>query len=181
MDVRKPGWHMAFKVSGVGDEMRSSGSILSLSGDLLRKLQTLQPRLLSSGERTIHITISDKPGGDCLSQENIDAMKLAMGVDSKLVRIDAPIEGEDVVAFKARLMLAHYPEATADYIARAHFDYDLDASQSEWISDPQAAVWRKLNSSNRSYEECDKEEYAILKRIMQERYPTELANMALRG
>lgn len=182
MDPHKTGWHGRLVISGNSTEWRFEGSYISIMREITNQLTSVNPRALASGAKSIIIDFSTQPiTSASLEQERkvreIEDMLLAQNP----VMMDTNRrEGESFDGMIARLMQEEgIDEANANYFACEAFGIDQTA-RLMWMGDPRAQAFRRLNASNRAFEEADPKEYESLKHYCQSTHPEFYARMTLR-
>jgi hypothetical protein len=179
MDIRAHGFHGYLKLSGIGEPHKFSGSVMSITGEMLRAIQQTSPRKIS-GAKKIEIIVSDSP----ITEQTLESMELAIEVegslDSTLIQVEQPIHGEDIISFTARLINQGYSHATATTLAADAFDYEVPQEATQWLTDPAAIRLRQLHASQTAYDAADPQEAASLKSHCIRHYPAYVENMKLR-
>lgn len=164
MNFQEPGWHGELKVNATMSQM--NGSVQQIFAQVFAALKDAQPRDGIHGKRIV-ITLQTHQFSD-LAQT-----KLADEVESQISsNVKTPIEGESHDEFYDRLVSSGTDPNTAGFVAADWFSRpNPNPRLGEWLRDSRAEAFRKLNSSNKAFEDALPSEYESLKQYVLEKYP----------
>lgn len=173
MDISNPAWHGRLEIAGIAGETELSGSIISMSGQILAILKNAKSRTNGEGHKIIQITLSDAP----IIQARLDDLKRVREVESfidpsLITPAPAPLQGESFVEMVKRLVASGEETLeSADEWARMAFGYPANPDRAKRLADPKVQLFLRLNSSDRAASEADPKEYSMLKTYIKDSYP----------
>ncbi len=179
MDIRKPTWHGQLSITGIGTPSNYQGSVVEMLSQVLRDLNSTNPRAMADGQKEIIIRIRNTPYGMIKTTGDLDRV---MDVEAGLIAQDGltPNDGETMEQFFVRLCESGHTEPAADFLARDWFDQPQSLEMLNWLNDPQAQRFRQLNYDNNAFESAAPQEYAILKHYVVSNFPAMVASLTFR-
>lgn len=181
MDIRKEGFYAYLTLNGknilLNHDMLHHGSIMSSVSESLKSLS--QER--SKGEINIILRISNQPID--LSEKGLANFNRVTEIESMLEpseEVDVPSTGESYEDFYRRLLTSDYNPVSAEAIAAAWFEREVNPHTTEWLNDAKAVRFRELNSRDEAYESALPEEYERLKQYVKSTYPEFIEHLTFR-
>lgn len=182
MDIRNAQFHSQLQVSGVGQPINRTGSIISLTGEMIKDLMTLSPRVLADGHREIILIIRDKSFTS--HKESLEAQNKIADVEAGLApSIDdhsVPRENESPGNYCDRLVEQGLSQQTAEFLTADWFGLEKNPEVVNWLADPKAVRFRELNTRNEAFESAAPTEYTTLCHYVVSTYPNMIANLTFR-
>lgn len=181
MDTRANRWFGQLQLTGIAEPKNHSGSIVGILGEILKDLQELNPRTLSSGEKEIVIRIRDKPYGS--EKESNRIADIAAEVMQSLTDVPVtggPTDGESYDQYVERLLSIGHSESSAIFLASDWFEREPPEDLMSWMNDSKAQRFRKLNGNQEAFDSALPMEYETLKHYVISEYPQFTANLTFR-
>lgn len=179
MDIRDKGWHLHMKILGVREAVTQQGSVMELVAHALTEIRSSRVPQSNDGVKEITIRLSNQPITPTGLEQSTLIQESESLIDSSFDETVNPREGESVEQFYDRLVHElHYDIRLAQTIAADAFGFNLELDS--WLTDSRAIAFRKLNASQKAYDEADPAEYAALLSYCNDKYPERVSAMRLR-
>lgn len=185
MDIKDAKWFLQVSVSGQGEPFTDSGSIFDCLRATMGYLNSAATPRSTGGGKRIAIVMQQTP----FTQEKfaldfeLKVAEIAAALPTETIDESKPQAGENAQIYLERLDSLGYDPATAMMLTNDWFEGaptgELIAAL-EWISDPKAARFRKLNSSQEAYEAAMKNEYEDLRHYVLKQYPNQCERIMFR-
>lgn len=182
MDIKNTDWFGQLQMTGIAKPVNNQGSVLSMVGEFLVQLRTLNPREMAEG-KTIVMTFSTIPIGQDKAKN--DKLALVSAVTESLVESNdlTPLAAEPIESFIKRLMISGHTPTSARFIAADWYGVE-DGEGTErlraWLDNPKAIRFRELNARNDAFESAHPSEYRELLTQMLGEFPEFVRGMQLR-
>lgn len=151
MDVKRKLYNAVIRVSGAKDTTLPSGPLLALLASVASHLNSVSARADSQGDIKIQIQISS----------------------GALTKIDESIDKESEII--QSLLGAGTPES----LTEAEYE-SMYGAHAEWVNDPKAQRFRRMNASSRNAQDAQPEEWDSLLRYCREKYPDQMSTIQIR-